>query len=152
MLQTALCAGCEEYHFLHDGMCMVQCPEEFYEDKEQGECLPCHSDCASCVGPKSNDCHSCMDPETTLHYGACLAVCPSHTYRDTTTGACNGTTKHVNHIDLKGKLLSFWVWQSRRCSISLEFSFPSLMQPFLSCWASFKHFSIIIFTLPQCVS
>lgn len=85
-------AGCEEYHFLHEGLCVPDCPERFFEDKERRECLRCHPDCALCDGPKANDCDACVDPEAALHNGACLAACPSHAYRDAITGECKGTT------------------------------------------------------------
>lgn len=84
--------GCEEYHFLHEGLCMLDCPERFFEDKEQGRCLQCHLDCALCDGPNSNDCDACTDTEATLHNGACLGACPSHTFMDGITGDCKGTT------------------------------------------------------------
>lgn len=90
-LKAVLCAGCEEYHFLHEGLCVLDCPERFFEDNEQRECLRCHPDCVLCDGPNNNDCDACADPEATLHNGACLAACPSHTYRDTLTGECKGT-------------------------------------------------------------
>uniref|UniRef100_A0AAQ6A3W1 Proprotein convertase subtilisin/kexin type 5a n=1 Tax=Amphiprion ocellaris TaxID=80972 RepID=A0AAQ6A3W1_AMPOC len=80
------------YHFLLEGLCVLDCPEGFFEDKERGECLRCHPDCALCDGPNSNDCDACMDREATLHNGACLPACPSHTYRDHMTGDCKGTT------------------------------------------------------------
>lgn len=91
VLKAVLCAGCEEYHFLHEGLCVLDCPERFFEDKEQRECLRCHPDCALCDGPNSNDCDACLDPEATLHTGACLGACPSHNYRDAITGECKGT-------------------------------------------------------------
>lgn len=69
---------------------MLDCPERFFEDKEQGECLRCHPDCALCDGPNDNDCDECTDPEFTLHSGACLPTCPPHTYRDAVTGECHG--------------------------------------------------------------
>ncbi|XP_038130845.1 proprotein convertase subtilisin/kexin type 5 [Cyprinodon tularosa] len=82
------CTGCEEYHFLHEGLCLPDCPEKFFEDIERGECLHCHTDCALCDGPNSNDCDACVHPEATLHNGACMAPCPSSTYRDAVTGEC----------------------------------------------------------------
>lgn len=97
VLKAVICAGCEEYHFLHEGLCVLECPERFYEDKEQGECLRCHPDCALCDGPSSNDCDACMNPESTLHHGACLEACPSYNYRDATTGECKGITETIKH-------------------------------------------------------
>lgn len=96
--ESCFCAGCEEYHFLHEGLCLSECPQRFYEDKEQGECLHCHPDCALCDGPSSIDCDTCMDQEKTLHDGACLAACPSHSYRDLTTAQCEGKTENTVFI------------------------------------------------------
>ncbi|KAG7241170.1 hypothetical protein INR49_025913 [Caranx melampygus] len=87
-LKAVLCAGCEEYHFLHEGLCVLDCPERFFEDKDRGECLRCHPDCVLCDGPNDNDCDTCADPEAILHNGACLVACSTHTYRDTMTGDC----------------------------------------------------------------
>uniref|UniRef100_A0A8D3DF75 SPC3 n=1 Tax=Scophthalmus maximus TaxID=52904 RepID=A0A8D3DF75_SCOMX len=79
---------CTGYQFLHEGLCVRDCPERFFEDKERGECSHCHPDCTLCDGPSSNDCDACTDSEATLHNGACLAACSSHTYRDTVTAEC----------------------------------------------------------------
>lgn len=86
-----LCAGCEEYRFLHEGVCVLDCPERFFQDKELRECLPCHPDCALCDGPDLNDCDACLEPGATLQDGACLGACPPHNYRDSVTGECKGT-------------------------------------------------------------
>jgi len=91
MLTAVLCAGCEEHHFLHEGACVSDCPESFFEDGEQRACPRCHPDCALCDGPNSDDCDACKDPEATLHMGACPAACPAHAYRDAITGECKGT-------------------------------------------------------------
>ncbi|CAB1318072.1 unnamed protein product [Coregonus sp. 'balchen'] len=85
---TACQECCEEYHFLYEGRCVVDCPERFFQDSEQDVCVRCHPDCAQCDGPDGDDCDSCADPEATLHNGACLPNCPSHTYRDSRTGQC----------------------------------------------------------------
>lgn len=74
---------------------MPDCPERFFEDKEQRECLRCHPDCALCDGPNSNDCDACLDPEASLHNGACLGACPSLHYRDALTGECKGTGENM---------------------------------------------------------
>ena len=83
-------AGCERDHYLHQGLCVLDCPESFFERKEQRECLRCHPDCAVCDGPRSTDCDACADPDAALHNGACLRTCPSHKYRDAVTGECQG--------------------------------------------------------------
>ncbi|XP_076014522.1 proprotein convertase subtilisin/kexin type 5 [Genypterus blacodes] len=82
------CTGCEEYHFLHEGLCVLDCPERFFEDADEGACVRCHPDCASCDGPNDNDCDACTDVETMLRNGACLSECPAHTYRDAATAEC----------------------------------------------------------------
>lgn len=109
-----VCLGCEEYHFLHEGLCVPSCPDGFFEDDQQGECMRCHADCALCDGPNSDDCDACIDPEATLHNGACLAPCPSHTYRDTMTGECEGRTN---------------------CTVkNMQWKFTSLFKLYEKCW------------------
>uniref|UniRef100_A0A3Q4GEQ2 Proprotein convertase subtilisin/kexin type 5-like n=1 Tax=Neolamprologus brichardi TaxID=32507 RepID=A0A3Q4GEQ2_NEOBR len=82
-------SGCQDHKpRTKSGLCVLDCPERFFEDKEQGRCLQCHLDCALCDGPNSNDCDACTDAEATLHNGACLGACPSHTYMDGITGDC----------------------------------------------------------------
>ncbi|XP_061733261.1 proprotein convertase subtilisin/kexin type 5-like [Nerophis ophidion] len=82
------CTACEEYHFLHEGLCMAECPDSFFGDDERRECLRCHGDCDLCDGPNDNDCDACADPWAILYNGACVPVCPSHTFMDAVTGEC----------------------------------------------------------------
>lgn len=91
LLCVCLCADCEEYYFLHEGQCVRDCPNMFFQHKEQRNCLHCHPDCALCDGPKSDDCEACTDPKATLHNGECLGACPSNSYRDEITGECEGS-------------------------------------------------------------
>lgn len=88
--QLVLCAGCEEYHFLHDSLCLLDCPEGFFQDTELRECSPCHPDCSVCDGPNADDCDGCRDTRATLRDGECLGACPAHSYRDSATGECRG--------------------------------------------------------------
>ncbi|XP_030211551.1 proprotein convertase subtilisin/kexin type 5 [Gadus morhua] len=82
------CTECEEYHFLHEGHCVLDCPERFYDDADQRVCGGCHPTCLLCDGPGSNDCDTCSDPDASLHNGACRPRCPAHFYRDALTGEC----------------------------------------------------------------
>ncbi|KAL0965792.1 hypothetical protein UPYG_G00285770 [Umbra pygmaea] len=82
------CTRCDEYYFLYKGRCVVDCPERFFQDSDQGVCAHCHPDCSLCDGPDADDCDSCADTGTELHNGACLPDCPSDTYRDSRTGEC----------------------------------------------------------------
>lgn len=86
---------------------MLDCPERFFEDKEERKCLRCHPDCDLCDGPNNNDCDACVDPEATLHNGACLTACPSHTYRDAITGECKGTKFITQHKTYSATLFAF---------------------------------------------
>uniref|UniRef100_A0A3B3UPK2 R-spondin Fu-CRD domain-containing protein n=1 Tax=Poecilia latipinna TaxID=48699 RepID=A0A3B3UPK2_9TELE len=47
-----------------DGECVDHCQEGFFVHKESQECEPCHKDCRSCGGPRSDDCDSCEDDFT----------------------------------------------------------------------------------------
>ncbi|XP_054613481.1 proprotein convertase subtilisin/kexin type 5 isoform X1 [Dunckerocampus dactyliophorus] len=82
------CTACEEYHFLHEGLCVADCPDSFFSDNERRECLRCHPDCDLCDGPNDNDCDACVDPGAILYNGACVPACPSHTFMDAATGEC----------------------------------------------------------------
>lgn len=90
------CAGCEEYHFLHEGLCVPDCPEGFFKSKEQMECLRCHANCALCTGPGSDDCVACVVPEAALIHGECVQSCPAHHYTDSLTGECAGRSNRCN--------------------------------------------------------
>ncbi|KAJ3605763.1 hypothetical protein NHX12_027807, partial [Muraenolepis orangiensis] len=82
------CTDCEEYHFLHQALCVLDCPEGSYGDGDQRACRSCHAACLSCDGPAADDCDACSDPDTALQDGACLPGCPAHSYRDPLAGEC----------------------------------------------------------------
>ncbi|XP_061555258.1 proprotein convertase subtilisin/kexin type 5-like [Phycodurus eques] len=82
------CTACEEYHFLHEGACMPDCPDRFFGDNERRECLRCRADCRSCDGPGRDDCDACEDPRAALRDGDCVTPCPARTFMDDATGEC----------------------------------------------------------------
>ncbi|KAF5909462.1 proprotein convertase subtilisin/kexin type 5-like, partial [Clarias magur] len=85
--EDAQCIKCEK-SYLHEAACVSECPRGFYEKTEEGVCARCHSDCDLCHGLGSNDCDSCVDPESTLSSGTCVSACPSQTYRDSRSEEC----------------------------------------------------------------
>ncbi|XP_061658032.1 LOW QUALITY PROTEIN: proprotein convertase subtilisin/kexin type 5-like [Syngnathoides biaculeatus] len=82
------CTACEEYHFLHEGACVPDCPDRFFGDNERRECLRCSADCRSCDGPGRRDCDACEDPRAILLHGECVTPCPAQTFVDDATGEC----------------------------------------------------------------
>ncbi|KAK7079009.1 hypothetical protein SK128_020597, partial [Halocaridina rubra] len=62
---------CSEGRFIHDGLCISQCPDKYYEwnSKAQGttgspRCQPCHYSCFKCSGPQDNECTKCRGDAT----------------------------------------------------------------------------------------
>ncbi|XP_077478698.1 proprotein convertase subtilisin/kexin type 5 [Stigmatopora argus] len=82
------CAACEEYHFLHEGTCVLDCPDGFFGDHERSECLGCHPSCRLCDGSGHDDCDACVNPRDILRDGECLTECPARTFMDDETGEC----------------------------------------------------------------
>uniref|UniRef100_A0A3B3UMJ9 Growth factor receptor domain-containing protein n=1 Tax=Poecilia latipinna TaxID=48699 RepID=A0A3B3UMJ9_9TELE len=75
-----------------DGECVDHCQEGFFVHKESQECEPCHKDCRSCGGPRSDDCDSCED-DFTLKDGQCLdrkqlTTCPERQFKTSCVDEC----------------------------------------------------------------
>uniref|UniRef100_A0A674NA07 Proprotein convertase subtilisin/kexin type 5b n=1 Tax=Takifugu rubripes TaxID=31033 RepID=A0A674NA07_TAKRU len=88
--QDGLCTGedCDQFYFLQAGQCVDDCPDGYFASQQQQECVRCHSDCASCDGPGSDDCDVCRNPRAVRYNGECLSQCHSNTYHDETTNEC----------------------------------------------------------------
>ncbi|KAM9793224.1 proprotein convertase subtilisin/kexin type 5 [Syngnathus typhle] len=82
------CTACEEYHFLHEGKCVLDCPDRFFGGNERRECVRCHPDCRLCDGPRSDDCDACVDAQAVLQDGQCVTACPARTFLVDVTGEC----------------------------------------------------------------
>ncbi|XP_053541482.1 proprotein convertase subtilisin/kexin type 5-like [Ictalurus punctatus] len=46
-----LCLTCQTGHFLHNGACVNECPQEMFGDARGWRCQPCHASCLTCHGP-----------------------------------------------------------------------------------------------------
>uniref|UniRef100_A0A8D8XPL7 furin n=1 Tax=Cacopsylla melanoneura TaxID=428564 RepID=A0A8D8XPL7_9HEMI len=59
-------------------VCLQQCPEGYFENTEEGTCVPCEPNCASCQD-RPDHCTAC-DHHLVLYGNKCLAACPDKTY------------------------------------------------------------------------
>ncbi|XP_048828851.1 proprotein convertase subtilisin/kexin type 5 [Brienomyrus brachyistius] len=82
------CDRCSFLYLLLDGVCKASCPEGYFEDLDQGLCVPCHPSCASCSGPEADDCASCTMRMPRLYQGSCSVDCPVGTYYQSAVGEC----------------------------------------------------------------
>ncbi|XP_061078529.1 proprotein convertase subtilisin/kexin type 5 [Conger conger] len=82
------CYRCSFLYLLLDGECKASCPEGFFEDLDEGRCVPCHSTCGTCSGPLQDDCETCSPQSPKLYEGTCLEGCPTGTYYETSAGEC----------------------------------------------------------------
>ncbi|XP_034936586.1 epidermal growth factor receptor isoform X2 [Chelonus insularis] len=79
-----VCQQCVKYK--RDEHCEDECPADHYVEVESQLCIPCSSECRSCYGPGSNQCHKCRNfklyLESTPPYDNttrfnCTETCPS---------------------------------------------------------------------------
>ncbi|XP_041074013.1 proprotein convertase subtilisin/kexin type 5-like [Polyodon spathula] len=82
------CKACSYLYLLLDGMCKATCPKGYFEDLDQGKCIPCHSTCASCSGTQHDDCDSCSSQSPRLYEGQCSVECPAGTYYESSANEC----------------------------------------------------------------
>ncbi|XP_051548125.1 proprotein convertase subtilisin/kexin type 5-like [Myxocyprinus asiaticus] len=84
----ATCTRCSFLYLLLNGACKAICPKGYFEDLDHGVCVSCHSTCATCSGPVSNDCETCSALTPKLYEGTCLEECPVGTYYQTSDSEC----------------------------------------------------------------
>ncbi|KAL7296421.1 hypothetical protein TKK_0010430 [Trichogramma kaykai] len=77
------CLSCaNEYKQVVDlGLCLAQCPDGYFEGSSGKKCIPCASNCATCIN-KPNYCLSC-EHHLVLYKNKCYATCPIYTYQTT---------------------------------------------------------------------
>ncbi|EAU82768.2 insect antifreeze protein [Coprinopsis cinerea okayama7 len=89
---STFCTSCPSPNLLNPtrGTCNpVPCPSSTFE--QNGACIPCHPDCASCSGPSYDQCTSCSSTGTRplLLDGICLPHCRNkNEWFDGDTGRC----------------------------------------------------------------
>jgi len=67
------CYNCEENYLSHKNKCLETCPDGFFPDYNNRECLQCHESCRTCKGNSVNDCGSCNN-NLELKAGYCKEV------------------------------------------------------------------------------
>lgn len=74
------CLSCAPAHLRVTDLavCLQQCPEGYFENTEEGTCVPCEPNCASCQD-RPDHCVTC-DHHLVLYNDMCLAACPDKTY------------------------------------------------------------------------
>ncbi|MGH0117434.1 UNVERIFIED_CONTAM: hypothetical protein FKN15_034621, partial [Acipenser sinensis] len=82
------CKACSYLYLLLNGVCKATCPKGYFEDLDQGKCIPCHSTCASCSGTQHDDCDSCSSLFPRLYEGQCSVECPAGTYYESSANEC----------------------------------------------------------------
>lgn len=97
---SSSCSECSYLYLLLNGTCKATCPDGYYEDLDQGKCIPCYFNCATCSGISYDDCESCTAGYPKLYQGECLEECPLGTFYnrlvmecqecDRTCASCSG--------------------------------------------------------------
>src|SRR5690606_9558855 len=67
------CLVCDATKILFEGSCIDNCPDGFYQEKQQ--CKPCHTTCSKCTSSENGSCSSCVEPFV-LDDKTCKEVCP----------------------------------------------------------------------------
>lgn len=74
----------------HEGKCVSTCPEGTQE--ADGQCAPCHPDCATCSAPGAADkCTTCPSSRPVYQSGRCVNYCPPKTYFHSTDSVAEGS-------------------------------------------------------------
>ena len=66
------CTSCDDIGvnaFLHNGQCVLKCPENHYADQAR-VCHPCAASCKTCAGPGGHECTACR-PNSCTRSGMC---------------------------------------------------------------------------------
>ncbi|XP_012252633.2 furin-like protease 2 isoform X2 [Athalia rosae] len=92
------CLSCAPAHLRVTDLavCLQQCPEGYYENAENGTCVPCEANCASCQD-RPDHCTSC-EHHLVMHENKCYAACPRYTYEtmDYNCAPCHSSCETCN--------------------------------------------------------
>lgn len=67
------CTSCKNvtgivYFNFDNSSCVFKCPDGYYGDESQNECVPCNETCSKCTGSSSGDCQACATYNGTTYY------------------------------------------------------------------------------------
>ncbi|XP_053319728.1 proprotein convertase subtilisin/kexin type 5-like [Spea bombifrons] len=82
------CLECSYLYLLFNGTCKATCPDGYYDDLDDGKCIPCHYSCETCSGTSEDDCETCPSDNAKLYQGRCLTDCPTGTYYNSVLREC----------------------------------------------------------------
>uniref|UniRef100_UPI00358E187A proprotein convertase subtilisin/kexin type 5-like n=1 Tax=Myxine glutinosa TaxID=7769 RepID=UPI00358E187A len=84
----------EETFYLHQGSCLVECPEGYFESSDNGTCNTCAHECQACDG----DAHHCVGCTSgmVLEEGTCRYECQPRYFLDR-LGSCHRCPLHCEH-------------------------------------------------------
>uniref|UniRef100_A0A1B6CCM9 furin n=1 Tax=Clastoptera arizonana TaxID=38151 RepID=A0A1B6CCM9_9HEMI len=74
------CLTCAPAHLrvVDLAVCLQQCPEGYYENSDEGTCIPCEPNCGSCQ-ERPDHCTTC-DHHLVMFENKCYAACPMYTF------------------------------------------------------------------------
>ncbi|XP_065672531.1 proprotein convertase subtilisin/kexin type 6 isoform X3 [Hydra vulgaris] len=113
------CIECNGNFSLHTDThtCHKVCQRKFYNDEKTLTCKPCHSSCASCVGPSFEQCLTCIDKLYFLN-NTCVSQCPLGWFK-TFDHACARCSSRCNqciyNFDLCTSCGTNEVWHDFKC-------------------------------------
>ena len=101
--------------FLHNGQCLLRCPDGTYAD-EENVCRACHAFCATCAGPSATDCTGCVDNACSRSgQGACPegVLFPSLDVRIASLHSFRLTDNRYLHFN-GGETVRYGLWMTAR--------------------------------------
>jgi len=86
---SKFCLKCSSSTLLaSNGTCTSSCPSTTFQ--QNGSCLPCSVDCASCTGSGFNQCSTCPSDRPVFSSGRCLLACSKGSFFDASNGGNGG--------------------------------------------------------------
>ena len=73
---NCITCGIDQFLFLHQQQCLVECPDQFIEDRKQNKCIKCQGNCLTCEELPTS-CTSCdkFSPFKFLFHESCIENC-----------------------------------------------------------------------------
>lgn len=66
--------------YLYSSACVAVCPNTYYADSGNNQCVGCDSSCNRCTGPLATDCLTCTSGSLLSSNNSCISSCPTGQY------------------------------------------------------------------------